>query len=159
MGIVSLEDVLKWDQSEDWKTYFKNCSVPFLLTVSDDMYFLVADSDGEYAYQISPSDPYASASGGGPYLISCLDMESVSFQQETEEVQQFIEEKNKLKNSLKEKRKFVKEHLTEDDYGGIYYDEKQRIDIFLVNNKWKDLLEKQGFQCIESDYPITPAPI
>lgn len=86
MGIVSLEDVLKWDQSEDWKTYFKNCSVPFLLTVSDDMYFLVADSDGEYAYQISPSDPYASASGGGPYLISCLDMESVSFQQETEEV-------------------------------------------------------------------------
>lgn len=155
MGIVSLEDVLKWDQSEDWKTYFKNCSVPFLLTVSDDMYFLVADSDGEYAYQISPSAPYASVSGGGPYLISCLDMESVSFQQETEEVQQFIEEKNKLKNSLKEKRKFVKEHLTEDDYGGIYYDERQRIDIFLVNNKWKDLLEKQGFQCIESDYPVT----
>ena len=49
----------------------------------------------------------------------------------------------------------MKEHLTEDDYGGIYYDERQRIDIFLVNNKWKDLLEKQGFQCIESDYPIT----
>ena len=45
----------------------------------------------------------------------------------------------------------MKEHLTEDDYGGIYYDEKQRIDIFLVNNKWKDLLEKQGFQCIESE--------
>ena len=40
MGIVSLEDVLKWDQSEDWKTYFaigSVCQCQWRWSISDFM--------------------------------------------------------------------------------------------------------------------------
>ena len=154
-GAISVETVMEANQkyaagteNETVFKIFSEKSEPMIMTTDDGVYYAVIDEDGEYSYRIYSNILEMSSDMEGIFLQSCIDYDYISLDLPEQEVRKFLHEKRELKKKLRENNAYILEYLDESEYGGTFYDMSEgKMHIYLVNEKQREKLEKNGFIC------------
>ena len=110
----------------------------------------VAGADGYIDYEVCYYYPGSSyVSGDILLLMSMLTGESICLNEPPEELEKFIERNSKTAKQAREQYFYVRNHLSEDEYGGIYYNYDYesgcgKLCIMLTDESKASLLEKEG---------------
>ena len=105
----------------------------------------VINEDGYCDYICNDGPEHSSSAGTCIVLISRLTDQGIYLDQPKEKIEEFISYHDKIAEKIREQYFYVRNHLSEDEYGGMYYDyDSETLCVLLTDESRAPLLEKKG---------------
>ena len=107
-----------------------------------------ADWDCKFSEELSMSG----AAFGPIRLKYRFTGEEIVLSEEKEKLEDYFERTMQMSRDIREKAEYIRKNVPENEYGGMYYDEKAGcICVYVMTDQWKDELEIQGYHCMKTE--------
>ena len=124
------------------------------------VYYRIIGEDGYMDYLCGNAHPYASSVSSCMLLISHLTGEDIRLDQPRKEIEEFIRRNSEIEKKVREQYFYIRNHLSEDEYGGIYYNYDYesgcgQLCVMLTEESKASLLETEGISWEKTDVSRT----